>query len=63
MALMDNRGCKVIAFPIPEMATELEKKLGIPCLRFEGNMNDPRDFDDQKVRAQFGTFVELLEQH
>jgi len=62
MALMDNRGCKVIAFPIPEMATELEQSLGIPCLRFEGNMNDPRDFDDQKVRAQFETFVELLEQ-
>jgi benzoyl-CoA reductase/2-hydroxyglutaryl-CoA dehydratase subunit BcrC/BadD/HgdB len=57
MALMDNRGCKPIAFPIPEMAMELEKRLKIPCLRFEGNMNDPRDFNDQKVRAQFETFI------
>lgn len=62
MALMDNRGCKVIAFPIPEMATEVSRKLKIPCLRFEGNMNDPRDFDDRKVRAQFEAFVELLDQ-
>jgi benzoyl-CoA reductase/2-hydroxyglutaryl-CoA dehydratase subunit BcrC/BadD/HgdB len=60
--LMDNRACKVIAFPIPEVATKLEEKHGIPCLRFEGNMADPRDLDVQKVRAQFDTFIELLDQ-
>lgn len=62
VALMDNRGCKPIAFPMPEMATAFERKLKIPCLRFEGNMNDPRDFNDQQVRVQFETFIELLEQ-
>jgi len=61
MALMDNRGCKVIAYPIPEMAAELERRVGIPCLRFEGNMADPRDFNDDRVRAQFENFVEMLE--
>jgi benzoyl-CoA reductase subunit B len=62
MALMDNRGCKIIAFPVPEIMAELEKKLNLPCFRFQGNMCDPRDFNEQEVRSQFETFIELLEQ-
>lgn len=62
MALMDNRGCNVIAFPVPEMMKEIEEKLQIPCFRFEGNMNDPRDFDDNLVRSQFESFIEILGQ-
>jgi benzoyl-CoA reductase/2-hydroxyglutaryl-CoA dehydratase subunit BcrC/BadD/HgdB len=63
VVLMDNRACKAIAFPIPEVAKMLEEKHGIPCLRFEGNMADPRDLDVQKVRAQLDGFIELLDQH
>jgi benzoyl-CoA reductase/2-hydroxyglutaryl-CoA dehydratase subunit BcrC/BadD/HgdB len=61
VVMMDNRACKPIAFPMAETAAILEDDLGIPCLRFEGNMADSRDLDDQKVREQLDAFIDLLE--
>jgi benzoyl-CoA reductase/2-hydroxyglutaryl-CoA dehydratase subunit BcrC/BadD/HgdB len=60
--MMDNRGCKVIAFPVPETASYVENELGVPVMRFDGNMADSRDFDDQKVREQLNAFIDLLEE-
>jgi len=59
--MMDNRACKPIAFPMAETAAILEDEFGVPCLRFEGNMADSRDLDDQKVREQLDAFIDILE--
>ncbi len=36
-------------------------KLGIPSLMFEGNMVDPRGYDDAGVKAKIEAFIEMLE--
>jgi benzoyl-CoA reductase subunit C len=34
---------------------------GIPSLTFEGNMADPRGYDDAQVKAKIEAFIEILE--
>jgi benzoyl-CoA reductase/2-hydroxyglutaryl-CoA dehydratase subunit BcrC/BadD/HgdB len=61
VVFLNNRGCKMMALPAYEMMAEFEKK-SMPCLMIEGNMCDPRDFDEERVKEQFKNFIELLDQ-
>ena len=42
-------------------AAYLERELGIPTLLYEGSMADPRHFDEERVKVQLDTFLEMLE--
>lgn len=58
---MDNRGCRILSYSMLDEATYLERELGIPTLLYEGSMADPRHFDEEKVKVQLDTFLEMLE--
>jgi len=58
---MDNRGCRILSYAMLDEAAHLERELGIPTLLYEGSMADPRHFNEDTVKGQLDTFLEILE--
>jgi benzoyl-CoA reductase/2-hydroxyglutaryl-CoA dehydratase subunit BcrC/BadD/HgdB len=45
------------------MPQRLEKRLGIPCLVINGDLNDLRCYSEEQTRTNIEAFVEQLEGH
>ena len=45
------------------MAQRLEKRLGIPCLVINGDLNDLRCYSEEQTRTNIEAFIEQLEEH
>jgi benzoyl-CoA reductase/2-hydroxyglutaryl-CoA dehydratase subunit BcrC/BadD/HgdB len=58
---MDNRGCRILSYAMLDEAAHLERELGIPTMLYEGSMADPRHFNEDTVKGQLDTFLEILE--
>ncbi|MBE0480987.1 MAG: 2-hydroxyacyl-CoA dehydratase [Dehalococcoidia bacterium] len=56
-----NRCCRCFTAEQPDVGNILREKLGLPSLMFEGNMVDPRGYDDAQVKARIESFMEMLE--
>jgi benzoyl-CoA reductase/2-hydroxyglutaryl-CoA dehydratase subunit BcrC/BadD/HgdB len=56
-----NRCCRNYTAEQPDIGNILRQELGIPSLMFEGNMVDPRGYDDAQVKAKIEAFIEMLE--
>lgn len=56
-----NRCCRCFTSEQPDIGNILREELGLPALMFEGNMVDPRGYDDQQVKAKIEAFMEMLE--
>jgi len=56
-----NRCCRCFSAEQPDMGNILRDELGLPGMKFEANMVDPRGYDDAQVRGQIEAFVEMLE--
>ena len=54
-----NRGCEGMAVGQMEMNRAL-LEAGIPTLTYEGNMADPREFDEPRTLARIESFMETL---
>jgi len=61
MVFHANRCCRCFSAEQPELAHILKEDLGIPSMRFEADMVDPRAYDDAQVKAQIEAFMEMLE--
>ena len=57
---MDNRGCRILSYAMLDETGYLERELGIPTMLYEGSMADPRHFNEEVVRSQIDTFLEML---
>ncbi len=56
-----NRCCRCFTAEQPDIGCILRDELGLPSLMFEGNMVDPRGYDDTQVKAKIESFIEMLE--
>jgi len=56
-----NRCCRCFTAEQPDIGNILRDELGLPSLMFEGNMVDPRGYDDTQVKAKIESFIEMLE--
>ncbi|MBM3156714.1 MAG: 2-hydroxyacyl-CoA dehydratase [Chloroflexi bacterium] len=56
-----NRCCRCFTAEQPDIGCILRDELGLPSLMFEGNMVDPRGYNDAQVRAKIESFMEMLE--
>jgi benzoyl-CoA reductase/2-hydroxyglutaryl-CoA dehydratase subunit BcrC/BadD/HgdB len=45
------------------MAQRLEKRLDIPCLVINGDLNDLRCYSEEQTRTNIEAFIEQLEEH
>jgi len=54
-----NRGCEGIALGQMEVSRAVIEA-GIPILTYEGNMADPREFDEPRTLARIESFMETL---
>jgi benzoyl-CoA reductase/2-hydroxyglutaryl-CoA dehydratase subunit BcrC/BadD/HgdB len=56
-----NRCCRNFTAEQPDIGAILRDELGLPSMSFEGNMVDPRGYDDAGVRSKIESFIEMLE--
>lgn len=56
-----NRCCRCFTAEQPDIGNILRDELGLPSLMFEGNMVDPRGYDNTQVKAKIESFIEMLE--
>ncbi|HUV52973.1 MAG TPA: 2-hydroxyacyl-CoA dehydratase family protein [Dehalococcoidia bacterium] len=56
-----NRCCRCFTAEQPDIGNILRDELGLSSLMFEGNMVDPRGYDDTQVKAKIESFIEMLE--
>jgi len=56
-----NRCCRNFTAEQPDIGAILREELGLPSMSFEGNMVDPRGYDDAQVKSKIETFIEMLE--
>jgi len=63
MVFHSNRCCRCFTAEQPDMGNILRDEIGIPSMTFEGNMVDPRGYDDEQVKARIEAFMEMLEAH
>jgi benzoyl-CoA reductase/2-hydroxyglutaryl-CoA dehydratase subunit BcrC/BadD/HgdB len=56
-----NRCCRCFTAEQPDIGCILRDELSLPSLMFEGNMVDPRGYDDTQVKAKIESFIEMLE--
>ncbi len=54
-----NRGCESLAVGQMEVRLAL-LKAGIPVMTYEGNVGDPREFDEARTMARIDAFMEIL---
>ena len=54
-------GCKITSGFMPEQRNILEEKFGVPSLLLEGDMVDPRDYQDAQVKNRIDAFFEMLD--
>jgi len=59
MILHFNRGCEGVTLGIAENRLGL-MKAGVPVMTYEGNMADPREFDESKTLGRIDSFMESL---
>jgi benzoyl-CoA reductase subunit B len=55
-----NRGCEGTAVGQMELNRFLIEQ-NIPCMTYEGNLADPREFDHERTIAKIDTFMETLD--
>jgi benzoyl-CoA reductase/2-hydroxyglutaryl-CoA dehydratase subunit BcrC/BadD/HgdB len=55
-----NRCCRCFTAEQPDIGCILRDELGLPSLMFEGNMVDPRGYNDTQVKAKIESFIEML---
>ncbi|MDY7038400.1 MAG: 2-hydroxyacyl-CoA dehydratase family protein [Thermodesulfobacteriota bacterium] len=55
-----NRGCEGSAVGQMELHYHLSEQ-GVPCMTYEGNMADVREFDYERTIAKIDTFMETLD--
>src|SRR4030042_795729 len=55
-----NRCCRWFTAEQPDIGCILRDELGLPSLMFEGNMVDPRGYNDTQVKAKIESFIEML---
>jgi len=56
-----NRCCRNFTAEQPDISAILRDELGLPSMSFEGNMVDPRGYDDAGVKSKIESFIEMLE--
>jgi benzoyl-CoA reductase/2-hydroxyglutaryl-CoA dehydratase subunit BcrC/BadD/HgdB len=56
-----NRCCRNFTAEQPDIGAILREELGLPSMLFEGNMVDPRGYNDAQVKSKIETFIEMLE--
>jgi len=56
-----NRCCRNFTAEQPDIGAILRDELGLPSMSFEGNMVDPRGYDDAGVKSKIESFIEMLE--
>ena len=54
-------GCKISSGFMPEQRNIIEEKYGVPSLLLEGDMVDPRDYQDAQVKNRIDAFFEMLD--
>jgi benzoyl-CoA reductase/2-hydroxyglutaryl-CoA dehydratase subunit BcrC/BadD/HgdB len=56
-----NRCCRNFTAEQPDIGAILRDELGLSSMSFEGNMVDPRGYDDAGVKSKIESFIEMLE--
>lgn len=61
VVMHSNRSCKLYSAGHLPGKEDVRKQIGIPCLIFEGDMNDPRNYSKTKVRELIDVFLGTIE--
>ncbi|WP_194608272.1 2-hydroxyacyl-CoA dehydratase subunit D [Clostridium vitabionis] len=59
----NNRSCKPWSGYMSEMARRFNKDLGIPCVSFDGDQADPRNFNEAQYLTRVQGLVEAMEEN
>ncbi len=61
MIFHSNRCCRFLSPSQMDIMNYLNTEIGLPCLMFEADMADPRQYSDLQVKARIDSFLEILE--